>query len=38
LITPERDGFIKVVKQKAPADVGIDYRLKSKATDVPKEP
>jgi hypothetical protein len=29
-------GFIKVVKQKAPADVGIDYRLKSKATDVPK--
>jgi hypothetical protein len=29
-------GFIKVVKQKTPADVGIDYKLKSKATDVPK--
>lgn len=29
-------GFIKVVKQKTPADMGIDYALKSKATDVPK--
>ncbi|MDP1989747.1 MAG: hypothetical protein Q8K00_01895 [Syntrophales bacterium] len=29
-------GFIKIVKQKTPADVGIDYKLKSKATDVPK--
>jgi hypothetical protein len=29
-------GFIKVVKQKTPADTGIDYKLKSKATDVPK--
>ena len=29
-------GFIKVVKQKTPANVGIDYKLKSKATDVPK--
>ena len=29
-------GFIKVVKLKTPADVGIDYKLKSKATDVPK--
>ena len=29
-------GFIKVVKQKTPADVGIDYKVKSKATDVPK--
>ncbi len=29
-------GFIKVVKQKTPADVGIDFKLKSKATDVPK--
>jgi hypothetical protein len=29
-------GFIKVVKQKMPSDVGIDYKVKSKATDVPK--
>ncbi len=29
-------GFIKVIKMKAPADIGIDYSLKSKATDVPK--
>lgn len=29
-------GFIKVKKLKAPADMGIDYSLKSKATDVPK--
>jgi hypothetical protein len=29
-------GFIKVVKQKAPSDVDIDYTVKSKATDVPK--
>ncbi len=28
--------FIKVVKQKAPADVGIDYKVPSKAEDVPK--
>ena len=29
-------GFIKVVKLKAPADNGIQYKLTSKATDVPK--
>jgi hypothetical protein len=29
-------GFIKVVPLKAPADQGIDYKVKSKATDVPK--
>jgi hypothetical protein len=29
-------GFIKVVKQKTPSDVDIDYTVKSKATDVPK--
>ena len=29
-------GFIKVVKQKMPSDAGIDYSVKSKATDVPK--
>jgi len=29
-------GFIKVVKQKSPADVGIDYKVPSKAEDVPK--
>ncbi len=29
-------GFIKVVKMKTPADIGIDYSLKSKAADVPK--
>jgi hypothetical protein len=29
-------GFIKVVKQKAPADVGVDYSVKSEPGDVPK--
>lgn len=29
-------GFIKVVKQKAPSDQGIDYKMPSKAEDVPK--
>ena len=29
-------GFIKVIKMKTPANVGIDYSVKSKATDVPK--
>jgi hypothetical protein len=29
-------GFIKVVKQKAPSDQGIDYKVPSKAEDVPK--
>lgn len=29
-------GFIKVVKQKTPSDVYIDYSVKSKAADVPK--
>ena len=29
-------GFIKVVKMKRPADETIDYKVKSKATDVPK--
>jgi len=29
-------GFIKVVKQKAPPDQGIDYKVPSKAEDVPK--
>ncbi len=29
-------GFIKVIKMDKPADAGIDYSLKSKATDVPK--
>ena len=29
-------GFIKVVKQKSPADVGIDCKVPSKAEDVPK--
>ena len=28
-------GFIKVLKQKTPPNMGIDYNLKSKATDVP---
>ena len=28
--------FIKVVKQKAPSDIGIDYKVPSKAEDVPK--
>ena len=28
--------FIKVVKQKAPSDVGINYKVPSKAEDVPK--
>ena len=29
-------GFIKVVKLAAPADQGIDYKMASKAADVPK--
>lgn len=29
-------GFIKVVKQKTPADVGINYSVKSEPGDVPK--
>ena len=29
-------GFIKVVKQKAPSDIGIDYKVKSQPGDVPK--
>jgi hypothetical protein len=29
-------GFIKVVKQTAPSDVGVDYTVPSKAEDVPK--
>jgi len=29
-------GFIQVVRQKSPADVGIDYKLPSKGEDVPK--
>jgi hypothetical protein len=29
-------GFIKVIKMKEPADKGMDYLLKSHATDVPK--
>lgn len=29
-------GFIKTIKMKKPADEGISYLLKSKATDVPK--
>ena len=29
-------GFIKVVKQKAPSDQGVDYKVPSKAEDVPK--
>jgi hypothetical protein len=29
-------GFIKVVKQKAPADEGIDYKVKSEPSAVPK--
>ncbi len=29
-------GFIKVIKMKTPADAGIDYKVTSKATDVPK--
>lgn len=29
-------GFIKVVKQTAPSDVGVDYTVGSKAEDVPK--
>jgi hypothetical protein len=28
--------FIKVVKQKAPSDQGVDYKVSSKAEDVPK--
>jgi len=29
-------GFIKVVRQAAPSDQGIDYKLSSKAMDAPK--
>jgi len=29
-------GFIKVIKMKTPANIGIDYSRKSKVTDVPK--
>ena len=29
-------GFIKVVKQQHPSDVGVDYTVPSKAADVPK--
>jgi len=29
-------GFIKVVKQKAASDIGIDYKVKSEPGDVPK--
>ncbi len=29
-------GFIKVVKQKAPSDVGLNYKVPSKMEDVPK--
>ena len=29
-------GFIKVVKQKSPSDQGVDYKVPSKAEDVPK--
>jgi len=29
-------GFIKVVKQNTASDLGVEYNLKSKATDVPK--
>jgi hypothetical protein len=29
-------GFIKIMKLKEPVDKGLDYSLKSKATDVPK--
>ena len=29
-------GFIKVVKQKAPSDIDIDYKVKSQPGDVPK--
>ena len=29
-------GFIKVVKQQAPSDQGIQYKMSSKASDVPK--
>jgi hypothetical protein len=29
-------GFIKVVKQAAPSDVGIDYKVRSEPGDVPK--
>jgi len=28
-------GFIKIMRLKEPADKGMDYSLKSKATDVP---
>ena len=29
-------GFVKVVKQKAASDIGIDYKVKSEPGDVPK--
>jgi hypothetical protein len=29
-------GFIKVIKQSAPSDIGIDYTVKSEPGDVPK--
>jgi hypothetical protein len=29
-------GFIKVVKQRTPSDVGVNYKVPSKAEDVPK--
>jgi len=29
-------GFIKIVKQKVPSDQGVDYKVPSKAEDVPK--
>ncbi len=29
-------GFIKVVKMKVPADVGLNYTVKSQPGDVPK--
>lgn len=29
-------GFIQIVKMKNPADIGIHYKISSKATDVPK--
>lgn len=30
------DCVIKVVKQRAPSDVGIDYKVPSRGEDVPK--
>jgi hypothetical protein len=29
------NGFVKAVKQKMSANMGIDYKVKSKPTDVP---